>query len=72
VDVGLPVLQVSTSEEGNPIKQDIKKGKLRFYGIDMEWNYGMFPQTWEDPAHASEDCGGFVGDNDPVDVVDDR
>jgi inorganic pyrophosphatase len=62
--------EVATSEPGNPIKQDTKKGKLRFYGIDMTWNYGMLPQTWEDPAHASADCGGFVGDNDPVDVVD--
>lgn len=62
--------EVSTSELGNPIKQDMKKGKLRYYGIDMKWNYGMFPQTWEDPTHASEDCGGCVGDNDPVDVVE--
>lgn len=62
--------EVATGEAGNPIKQDVKKGKLRRYGIDMEWNYGMLPQTWEDPAHASADCGGFVGDNDPVDVVE--
>ena len=57
-------------ELGNPIKQDSKKGKPRFYGLDMKWNYGMFPQTWEDPSHPNEDCGGYVGDSDPVDVVD--
>ena len=27
-------------------------------------------QTWEDPAHVSEDCEGHIGDNDPVDIVE--
>ena len=22
------------------------------------WNYGLLPQTWEDPAHKNEDAGG--------------
>ena len=38
-------------EVGTPIKQDIKKGKLRFYPYNINWNYGLLPQTWEDPAH---------------------
>lgn len=63
-------LQVATAEKLNPIKQDSKKGKPRSYAIDILWNYGMLPQTWEDPSHASEDCDGHVGDNDPVDVVE--
>ena len=42
-----------------PIKQDVKKGKPRFYPWDIHWNYGMLPQTWEDPTHASTAAGGF-------------
>jgi inorganic pyrophosphatase len=57
-------------EESNPIKQDTKKGKLRFYPYNINWNYGFLPQTWEDPAHTNAECGGVGGDNDPVDVVE--
>jgi len=42
-------MEVSTKEASNPIKQDIKKGALRFYPYNINWNYGMLPQTWEDP-----------------------
>ena len=28
------------------------------------------PQTWEDPGHKNDECGGVYGDNDPVDVVE--
>ena len=45
-------------EESNPIKQDIKKDKLRFYPYNILWNYGMLPQTWEDPEHANPELGG--------------
>eukprot|EP00271_Cylindrocystis_brebissonii_P002549 TRINITY_DN1323_c0_g1_i4.p1 TRINITY_DN1323_c0_g1~~TRINITY_DN1323_c0_g1_i4.p1 ORF type:complete len:390 (+),score=83.19 TRINITY_DN1323_c0_g1_i4:259-1428(+) len=62
--------EVATTEAGNPIKQDSKKGKPRSYAIDILWNYGMLPQTWEDPSHASQDCDGCLGDNDPVDIVE--
>lgn len=49
--------------------QDTKKGQLRFYGIDPVFNYGAFPQTWEDPnvKHPDANC---VGDGDPIDVVE--
>lgn len=57
-------------EKTNPIKQDTKKGKLRFYPYNINWNYGFLPQTWEDPAHKNEEAGGVFGDNDPVDVVE--
>jgi hypothetical protein len=46
-------------EEMTPIKQDTKKGKLRFYPYAINWNYGMLPRTWEDPAHKAEDIGGI-------------
>ena len=61
-------------EELNPIKQDIKKEKLRFVANVFPhkgyiWNYGALPQTWEYPEHVdkSTNCGG---DNDPIDVCE--
>ena len=54
----------------NPIKQDVKNGLLREYKWgDMLFNYGCFPQTWEDPKVLSEETG-FPGDNDPIDVIE--
>ena len=38
------------------------------YG-DMLFNYGCFPQTWEDPAHITEECNAR-GDNDPIDAME--
>jgi len=63
-------MEVATDEPSNPIKQDTKKGKLRDYPYNINWNYGMLPRTWEDPKHANADLGGVMGDNDPVDVVE--
>jgi len=62
-------MEVATDEVATPIKQDTKKGKLRFYPYNINWNYGLLPQTWEDPAHTNADLGA-AGDNDPVDVVE--
>jgi len=64
-----PKMEVNTKEENNPIAQDVKKGKLRDYHGPIFWNYGMFPQTWEDPdmTHAITKC---TGDNDPLDLVE--
>jgi hypothetical protein len=47
-------------EPSTPIKQDTKKGKLRFYPYNINWNYGLLPQTWEDPAHKNEELGGVA------------
>jgi hypothetical protein len=47
-------------EPNTPIKQDVKKGKLRFYPYNINWNYGLLPQTWEDPAHTNKDCNAAV------------
>ena len=35
----------------------------------MLFNYGAFPQTWEDPAHITHDTGAR-GDNDPLDAIE--
>lgn len=62
--------ETQTEEEGNPIAQDEKDGKPREYPYPILWNYGMLPQTWEDPDVISKDLGGVGGDNDPTDVVE--
>mmetsp|Transcript_503 Transcript_503/g.1173 ORF Transcript_503/g.1173 Transcript_503/m.1173 type:complete len:310 (+) Transcript_503:252-1181(+) len=63
--------EIATDEEGNPIKQDSKKGVLReFKKGDIFFNYGCFPRTWEDPTFIHPDALGCRGDNDPLDVCD--
>ncbi|GAA99158.1 uncharacterized protein L969DRAFT_95064 [Mixia osmundae IAM 14324] len=67
-------MEISKEEAFNPIKQDIKKGKLRFVRNCFPhhgyiWNYGAFPQTWEDPAHTHPETKA-KGDNDPLDVCE--
>lgn len=67
-------LEVSKTKEFNPIVQDTKKGKLRFVKNCFPhhgyiWNYGCFPQTWEDPTVKDPDTDCF-GDNDPLDVCE--
>lgn len=66
---GLAKMECATKEEKNPIKQDEKKGKLRFYHGPIFWNYGFLPQTFEDPdlEHPELKCNG---DGDPLDVVE--
>ncbi|QPG73805.1 Inorganic pyrophosphatase [Brettanomyces nanus] len=58
----------------NPIKQDTKKGKLRFVRNCFPHhgyihNYGAFPQTWEDPNVINPETHA-AGDNDPLDVCE--
>jgi len=67
-------MEINRGEKLNPIKQDIKKGKVRFVNNCFPyhgyiWNYGAFPQTWEDPAHTDPKTGA-AGDNDPLDVCE--
>lgn len=64
-------LEISKSDAWNPIKQDVKAGKLRFvnYGDGYMWNYGAFPQTWEDPTYKHPDTDA-LGDADPLDVCE--
>jgi len=63
--------EINKAEQWNPIKQDVKDGKLRFveYKNGYMWNYGAFPQTWEDPSFKHPDTEA-KGDNDPLDVVE--
>ncbi|KAF8019705.1 hypothetical protein BT93_G0410 [Corymbia citriodora subsp. variegata] len=63
-------MEVATDEPFTPIKQDTKKGNLRYYPYNIHWNYGLLPQTWEDPSFANSEVEGAFGDNDPVDVVE--
>jgi len=67
-------MECATDEEWNPIKQDVKKGALRYFKYgDLPFNYGFIPQTWEDPTHKSAFIDSeeeLLGDNDPIDVVE--
>ncbi|KAK7064111.1 gamma-tubulin RING complex protein [Favolaschia claudopus] len=67
-------MEISKEEPFNPIKQDIKKGRLRFVRNCFPhhgyiWNYGAFPQTWEDPSQSNAETKA-KGDNDPLDVCE--
>ncbi|XP_009473136.1 PREDICTED: inorganic pyrophosphatase 2, mitochondrial [Nipponia nippon] len=67
-------MEIATEEPLNPIKQDVKKGKLRYVANVFPhkgyiWNYGALPQTWEDPNH-TDNITGCCGDNDPIDVCE--
>lgn len=53
----------------NPIMQDSNKdGSTRYYTYGVPFfNYGLLPQTWEDPSLLRN---GYGGDNDPLDVME--
>ena len=61
--------EIATGETYNPIKQDIKDGRLRNLEFYQMFNYGALPQTWEDPNHSHVDTN-YRGDNDPIDCVE--
>lgn len=65
-----PKMEVQKAMEGNPIAQDSNKdGSARYYTYGTPFfNYGLIPQTWEDPNVKS--AAGHGGDNDPVDVME--
>lgn len=55
---------------GNPIMQDSKNDKPRFYTYGVPFfNYGFLPQTWEDP-NVIDPVTGCGGDKDPIDAVE--
>lgn len=67
-------MEIGTKDDLTPIKQDVKKGKIRFVANAFPhkgyiWNYGAFPQTWEDPSHVDPRTHA-KGDNDPLDVCE--
>uniref|UniRef100_A0A8D2AUN3 inorganic diphosphatase n=1 Tax=Sciurus vulgaris TaxID=55149 RepID=A0A8D2AUN3_SCIVU len=66
--------EIATKEPLNPIKPDVKDGKLRYVANIFPhkgyiWNYGALPQTWEDP-HQKDKNTNCCGDNDPIDVCE--
>ncbi|XP_069700518.1 inorganic pyrophosphatase isoform X1 [Periplaneta americana] len=67
-------MEINLKEVLNPVKQDVKKGKLRFVANCFPhhgyiWNYGAIPQTWENPEVLDESTG-CKGDNDPIDILE--
>merc|ERR1712020_539400 len=67
-------MEINLKGQLNPIKQDVKKGKLRFVANCFPhkgyiWNYGAIPQTWEDPEHVDPNTN-CKGDGDPIDVCE--
>lgn len=66
-------MEISLAEDLNPIKQDVKNGKLGFmdhyyshYGY--VWNYGALPQTWL-PAYLDPKTGN-KRDSKPISVME--
>lgn len=62
-------LEVQKALPNNPIKQDMHDdGSARFYLYgNPPFNYGLLPQTWEDPNWLSD---GYRADNDPLDIIE--
>uniref|UniRef100_A0AAV1U9P6 Adenylyl-sulfate kinase n=1 Tax=Peronospora matthiolae TaxID=2874970 RepID=A0AAV1U9P6_9STRA len=64
-------MEVNKEEQYNPIMQDTThngtRGRDYLYGVPF-FNYGLLPQTWEDPG--VKDGSGSGGDNDPLDVIE--
>jgi 3'-phosphoadenosine 5'-phosphosulfate synthase len=64
-------MEVNKEERFNPIMQDTThngtRGRNYLYGVPF-FNYGLLPQTWEDPS--VKDLDGNGGDNDPLDVIE--
>ena len=62
-------MEVQKERWYNPIMQDTSKGAPRYYTYGVPFfNYGLLPQTWEDPS-LKNGPGGEGGDNDPLDVA---
>lgn len=63
-------MEVQKGLPNNPITQDVNKdGSSRYYTYGTPFfNYGLIPQTWEDPSLKS--AMGYGGDNDPLDVIE--
>lgn len=67
-------MEINKTEKLNPIMQDVKNNRLRFVHNIFPyhgylWNYGAFPQTWEDP-NVRDDFTGYGGDDDPLDLCE--
>ena len=47
------------------VLQLLNKFSLYMLSYNINWNYGLLPQTWEDPSFANNEVEGAFGDNDP-------
>ena len=66
--------EISRDLELNPIIQDQSHGANRYLSNVFPWhghvyNYGAFPQTWENPF-LTDPWTGLRGDKDPIDVCE--
>ena len=63
-------MEVNKEVPNNVIQQDTNKdGSPRYYTYGTPFfNYGMIPQTWEDPELRTS--AGHGGDNDPLDIIE--
>ena len=63
-------MEIQKERSKNPIQQDTNSdGSSRYYTYGTPFfNYGLIPQTWEDPNLKSPQ--GYGGDNDPLDVIE--
>jgi inorganic pyrophosphatase len=64
-------MEVNFDDDDHAIMQDITdEGRLRVYKHGaMPYNYGMLPQTYQDPEYECERTG-LEGDGDPLDVIE--
>ena len=68
-------MEISLKKKMNPIIQDLNKdGNVRFISNCFPfkgyiWNYGILPQTWENPDVA-DTATGLKGDGDPIDIIE--
>lgn len=62
-------LEMATKEKYNPIKHDVKNGKLRYVYYPYPFNYGALPQTWEDTKYLDHNTNA-LGDGDPIDACE--
>ncbi|KAL6317358.1 hypothetical protein AAG906_030111 [Vitis piasezkii] len=69
--LSLPKQQLKVYKEETPPAPQLEQISCQEWRVyDINWNYGLLPQTWEDPSFANSEVGGAFGDNDPVDVVE--
>jgi 3'-phosphoadenosine 5'-phosphosulfate synthase len=63
-------MEVMKDRPGNPIMQDTKDNVPRYYSYGTPFfNYGLLPQTWEDPSYKDPRTGAY-GDGDPIDAIE--
>jgi len=73
----LSKLEVRKNEQYHPIVQDVRKNRinkekteLRYYAQYGFFNYGFFPQTWENSIVPNTEVDNLLGDDDPLDLIE--